>query len=300
MSSHVLGRFKPYSDPAMQRLSTRCCFLLVTVSSVLLRSQTLLSSARAINFAPTEPDEAAAAMPLDVQVSVFIILSSLVLPFVWLVKPLNWLPACISLIKRRCGKQPCETTTRPCLDPAGGRTQKHAQEGFEMAGLTCRDESAARGCATSSATLDEEIDLVLDLFSGSSDAKFSGACAVREAACVRAPVVKMAAAADCRSRISHALPRDAALLGDHEVAPARSGECGRESIDMKAALVWQDALRDFGTRAPLGGLHDAAGWETPGRGAGSQAIPSVCLLSGMQPQAAAQQRRLDGASLEQC
>jgi hypothetical protein len=52
----------------------------------------------------------------------------------------------------------------------------------------------------------------------------------------------------------------------HEIAPARSGECGRELIEMKAALVWHDALRDFetGTRAPLGGLHDAAGWETPG------------------------------------
>ena len=300
MSSHVLGRFKPYSDPAMQRLSTRCCFLLVTVSSVLLRSQTLLSSARAINFAPTEPDEAAATMPLDVQVSVFIILSSLVLPFVWLVKPLDWLRACMSLIKRRCWKQPCETATRPCLDPPGGRTQKHAPEGFEMAGLTCRDESAARGCATSSATLDEEMDPVMEIFSGSSDAKSSGVCGGREAASVRAPVVKMAAAADCRARISHAQPRDAASLGDHEIAPARSGECGRESMEMKAALVWHDALRDFRTRAPLGGLHDAAGWETPGRGAGSKAIPSVHLLSGMHPQAAAQQRRLHGASLQQC
>ena len=115
LTSHLFRRFKPYSDPVLQRLSTRCCFLLVAVSSVLLRSQTLLSSARTINFAPTEPDQTATTMPVDVQVCVFIILSCLILPFVWLVKPFDWLLTCISLIRRKIWRQQSKESIQ--LDP---------------------------------------------------------------------------------------------------------------------------------------------------------------------------------------
>jgi hypothetical protein len=96
----------------MQRLSTRCCFLLVAVSSILLRSQTLLSSARTINFAPTEPNQPAPVMTLDVQVSVFIIIASLVLPLVWLVKPFDWLYSCTVHICELCWKHLSKQSTQ--------------------------------------------------------------------------------------------------------------------------------------------------------------------------------------------
>jgi hypothetical protein len=59
--------------------------------SVLLRSQMLLSSARNINFAPANPDQTADTISFHVQVSIFVIASWLLLLFVWLVKPLNWI-----------------------------------------------------------------------------------------------------------------------------------------------------------------------------------------------------------------
>lgn len=98
----IFFRYKPYANPDLQNLSSVCCFLLVALSSVLLRSQTLLSSARAINFSPTKPDQTAETVPVDVQFSVFIIMACLLLPFIAVIKPFSVLLALLSLIKNRC------------------------------------------------------------------------------------------------------------------------------------------------------------------------------------------------------
>jgi hypothetical protein len=78
--------------------------LLVALSSVLLRSQTLLSSARSINFEPTDPAETANTMSVDVQVSVFIIMACLVLPLIIVLKPFGIFRTLFSLIKNSRGQ----------------------------------------------------------------------------------------------------------------------------------------------------------------------------------------------------
>ena len=75
-------RFRPYARNDLQRLSASCCLLLVALSSVLLRSKTLLSSARAINFEPANPDGTADQLSLDVALSIVIILACLVFPLI--------------------------------------------------------------------------------------------------------------------------------------------------------------------------------------------------------------------------
>jgi hypothetical protein len=48
-------RYQPYQNRDLQQLATVCSFLLVLMSAVLLRSQSLISSARQINFNPQQP-----------------------------------------------------------------------------------------------------------------------------------------------------------------------------------------------------------------------------------------------------
>jgi hypothetical protein len=49
------SRFQPYQNRDLQQLATVCSFLLVVMSAVMLRSQSLISSARQINFNPQRP-----------------------------------------------------------------------------------------------------------------------------------------------------------------------------------------------------------------------------------------------------
>jgi hypothetical protein len=97
-------RFKPYAEPDLQRLSRACCLLLVALSSVLLRSQTLHSSARSINFEPTDPTQTANTMSVDVQVSVFVIMACLTLPLIIVLKPVAMFRSLFSLIKNCWGQ----------------------------------------------------------------------------------------------------------------------------------------------------------------------------------------------------
>jgi hypothetical protein len=83
----------------MQRLSTVCCFLLVIMSSVLLRSQTLLSSGRPINFDPKTPSQTAHDLPFDVRLTIVILVGCIMTPFIVLVKPLRMLQACVVVLK---------------------------------------------------------------------------------------------------------------------------------------------------------------------------------------------------------
>jgi hypothetical protein len=152
----------------MQRLSTRLCFLLVALSSVLLRSQTLLSSARNINFAPANPDQTADKIPFDVQVSIFVIASCLVLPFVWLVKPFNWIFTRLSLLRFRYSTPAFENSTQLNENAVGHKSRgEHTQidpaEGIEMTGLIFRNESSALDRPTGAAN-DERSDLDMDMF----------------------------------------------------------------------------------------------------------------------------------------
>ncbi len=167
-SPHSFRRFKPYSDPDMQRLSTRLCFLLVALCSVLLRSQTLLSTARNINFAPANPDQTADTTPVDVQISIFVIASCLILPFVFLVKPFNWIFTRLSLVRFRYLTPAFEKSTQLNENAFGHKsrneqTQIDPAEGIEMAGLICRNESSALDRPTGAAN-DERCDLDMDLF----------------------------------------------------------------------------------------------------------------------------------------
>jgi hypothetical protein len=73
----------------------------VALSSVLLRSQTLLSSARAINFEPSNPDSAAEELSVDVELSIVIILACLIFPLIVLFKPFGFVITCLSFIKMR-------------------------------------------------------------------------------------------------------------------------------------------------------------------------------------------------------
>jgi hypothetical protein len=73
--------------------------MLVTISSVLLRSQTLISSARPINFDPKAPNETAESLPFEVQLSIWIILACITMPFVILFKPISMFKACLMVLK---------------------------------------------------------------------------------------------------------------------------------------------------------------------------------------------------------
>ena len=99
--SLTLSRYKPYVDPDMQRLSSVCCILLVTMSSVLLRSQSLLSSARFINFDPSNPVEAAETQTVDVNYTIIILLGCIFTPFAVALKLHHSLLACFALLKNR-------------------------------------------------------------------------------------------------------------------------------------------------------------------------------------------------------
>ncbi len=68
---------------------------------MLLRSQTLLSSARAINFEPSNPDSAAEELSVDVELSIVIILACLIFPLIVLFKPFGFVITCLSFIKMR-------------------------------------------------------------------------------------------------------------------------------------------------------------------------------------------------------
>jgi hypothetical protein len=83
----------------MQQLSSICCVLLVTMSSVLLRSQSLLSSARPINFDPLSPNQQAETLPFDVRLTIIIILACLIAPFVFLLKLHRSLGMLVLLLK---------------------------------------------------------------------------------------------------------------------------------------------------------------------------------------------------------
>jgi len=73
--------------------------MLVTISSVLLRSQALLSSARPMNFDPKAPNQAAESLPFEVQLTIWIILACITVPFVLIFKPLSILQACMMVLK---------------------------------------------------------------------------------------------------------------------------------------------------------------------------------------------------------
>jgi hypothetical protein len=100
VSPLTLSRYKPYVDPDMQRLSSVCCILLVTMSSVLLRSQSLLSSARFINFDPSNPVEASETQTVDVNYTIIILLGCIFTPFAVALKLHHSLLACFALLKR--------------------------------------------------------------------------------------------------------------------------------------------------------------------------------------------------------
>ncbi len=92
-------RYKPYANPDMQQLSSICCILLVTMSSVLLRSQSLLSSARPINFDPLSPNQAAETLPFDVRLTIVVILVCLLAPFLFLLRLHRSLGMLVLLLK---------------------------------------------------------------------------------------------------------------------------------------------------------------------------------------------------------
>jgi hypothetical protein len=73
--------------------------MLVAISSVLLRSQTLISSARPINFDPKAPNLTAESLPFEVQLSIWIILACITMPFVVLFKPISMLQTCLMALK---------------------------------------------------------------------------------------------------------------------------------------------------------------------------------------------------------
>ena len=97
----TFARCKPYVNPDMQRLSSVCCVLLVTMSSVLLRSQSLLSSARFINFDPSNPIEAAENQSVDVNFTIVILVGCIFVPFAVALKLHHILQTCFTLLKNR-------------------------------------------------------------------------------------------------------------------------------------------------------------------------------------------------------
>ncbi len=66
---------------------------------MLLRSQTLLSSARTMNFSPAQPEQAADNLPFDLQISIFITIACLVIPLILIVNPFGSLKTCVSWTK---------------------------------------------------------------------------------------------------------------------------------------------------------------------------------------------------------
>jgi hypothetical protein len=105
-------------------LSCACCFLLVALSSVLLRSQTLLSSARSMNFSPSQPEKAADLLPLDLQVSIFITLACLVIPLILFLKPFGFLRTFVAwanlFLSRVCSRAKVEDEESCSQESAGG------------------------------------------------------------------------------------------------------------------------------------------------------------------------------------
>jgi hypothetical protein len=95
------SRYKPYVHSDMQHLSSVCCILLVTMSSVLLRSQSLLSSSRFINFDPSNPVEAAETQSVDVNYTIIILLGCIFTPFAVALKLHHILLACFVLLNKR-------------------------------------------------------------------------------------------------------------------------------------------------------------------------------------------------------
>jgi hypothetical protein len=71
------------------------------MSSVLLRSQSLLSSARFINFDPSNPVEAAETQTVDVNYTIIILIGCIFTPFAVALKLHHVLLACFTLIKKR-------------------------------------------------------------------------------------------------------------------------------------------------------------------------------------------------------
>jgi hypothetical protein len=98
--SLTLSRYKPFLHRDMQRLSSVCCILLVTMSSVLLRSQSLLSSARFINFDPSNPVEAAETQTVDVNYTIIILICCIFVPFAVALKLHQIFLACFTLLKK--------------------------------------------------------------------------------------------------------------------------------------------------------------------------------------------------------
>lgn len=296
--SHLFCSFKPYADPDLQHLSTKCCLLLVTISSVLLRSQTLLSSARTINFDPTEPDQAASTVPVDVQVCIFVILSCLVLPFVWLVKPFEGLLACILLVRQKCSRRPSEQPNQlhqHATDQKSLRDtiQMDTLEGLEMTGLIRRDKAAAGDHVTSEVACDEKRDPKMNRCEGIS---------INQKIAIARGDNCFAFECGRSNAVAAAEPEDPAFTGVGECTATQFGECGHELAQMKAALVWEDALRDLEQIRKFNG--NDSGSESLGRGAGNQMNSSRKLKSSASPPPAqsitTQMHPTDGNTLDQC
>jgi hypothetical protein len=73
---------------------------------VLLRSQTLLSSARTINFSPSNPQENAKDLTLDVRLTIWIVMACLITPLILVFKPFSFATTLFSLTKA-CLIQAC-------------------------------------------------------------------------------------------------------------------------------------------------------------------------------------------------
>ena len=142
-------RYKPFANPDMQRLSSVCCFLLVTMSSVLLRSQSLLSSARPINFDPSSPNHAADTLPFDVRLTIFVILACIITPFIILLKPHCILKAFVLMLKS-------------CWVRRQTRNQKLARADGSTNLMQLADAAPLATAGVSSA---DDSDLEMDIFS---------------------------------------------------------------------------------------------------------------------------------------
>ncbi len=95
---------------------------------MLLRSQTLLSSARAMNFSPSQPEEAADLPPFDLQISIFITLACLVIPLILVLKPFGFMRTCFAwanvFLSRACSRAKVDDEESCSQKSAGG---SHAQ-----------------------------------------------------------------------------------------------------------------------------------------------------------------------------
>jgi hypothetical protein len=127
----------------MQRLSSVCCVLLVTMSSVLLRSQSLLSSARFINFDPSNPIEAAENQSVDVNFTIVILVGCIFVPFAVALKLHHILQTCFTLLKNRWTQRnkPAPTSNPPWLYngtvvPSFALSLQHKHPNFEAGSFT--------------------------------------------------------------------------------------------------------------------------------------------------------------------